>query len=125
MYGSLRYSSNKKPFIWCRVPKVGTTSWNILFIKNSCIQYSLCNVPWLRFDNRCHVDIISIIDVYQSIFYRNTTILYIAQNIKLTLKAHIYPLAQLLNNTHDLELQHKMKMPRLNSWSHLFASWKK
>ena len=55
----------------------------------------------------------------------STYILYISQNIKLTLKARIYPLAQLLNNTHDLELQHKMKMPRLNSWSHLFASWKK
>ena len=62
---------------------------------------------------------------YQNIFYRDTYILCIAQDIKLTLKAHIYPLAQLLNNTHDLELQHKMKMPRLNSWSHLFASWKK
>jgi len=28
----IRYSEDRKPFLWCEVPKVGSTSWNILFI---------------------------------------------------------------------------------------------
>merc|ERR1712198_787427 len=30
--GRMKVSDTEKPFIWCQVPKVGGTSWSILFI---------------------------------------------------------------------------------------------
>ena len=55
-------------------------------------------------------------------YFRIISVFHIIK--KLTLRVHTYPLAQLLNNMHVLELRRKMKMLRSNSLFRLFVSCK-